>query len=151
VLYLFLSDSGSSTQPIVPPSPTTSQSQSASPSASPSGSASTSGTGLPTELPLPSGSGLPSGDPFATSATAVPTGPLSVEQARAAVNWTRFSAGTQEKVDLAAASANCTELEALRATALANDLAVQQSTGTGTADLVAYIDAQLRATGCTVP
>jgi hypothetical protein len=65
------------------------------------------------------------------------------------VNWTRFATGTQERIDTAAAAANCPELETLRSTAVANDAAIAQSTGTGSADLVAYIDAQLRATGCT--
>lgn len=141
---IFLLTSGSEDVPVlVPPEPTVTASATAEPTESlfPSESAS------PTDSAFPTDSAPASGDPFATG-SASPTGALTVDQAAAQVDWARFATGTKEKVDLAAAAANCTELEALRTTALTNDAAVTQATGLGTADLVAYIDAQLRATGC---
>lgn len=139
VIFLLTSGSDDVAPLLVPPEPTVTQSATAEPSES----------SIPSESASPTSSATASGDPFATgSATPTPTGPLTVDQAGALVDWARFATGTKEKVDLAAAAANCTELEALRTTALTNDAAVTQATGLGTADLVAYIDAQLRATGC---
>ncbi|MCB0916424.1 MAG: hypothetical protein H6525_10575 [Actinobacteria bacterium] len=101
----------------------------------------------PTDAPSVFGSPTAS-DPLNTSPS--PTGPLTVDQAAAAVDWNRFAPGTQARVDTAAASGNCAELANLRQTAITNDASVAASTGQGTADLVAYIEAQERAVGCTV-
>lgn len=149
VYLLFFSSSNEVAAPL--PSPTVTQSADMLPTESPSESLLPTETASGSEVPFPTDTAVPTGEPFPTAASPTASGAQTVDQARAAVNWTRFAAGTQEKVDVAAAAANCPELQALRATAVANDAAVQQNTGTGTADLVAYIDAQLRATGCQTP
>ena len=121
-----------SVQPTNPASPSVDVSPTFDPSAS--------------SAPTVFGSPGSTSDPLSPQATS--TGPLTVDQAAAAVNWSRFSPGVQAKVDAAAASGNCAELQTLRQTAQSNSASVLASTGQGTEDLVAYIEAQERAVGC---
>jgi cytoskeletal protein RodZ len=148
LLIVWILTRGSGTEPTVAPTTPVETTTSA-----PAESESPTDEASPTfeESPSPDpdsvfGSDAP--DPLDPNASA--TGPLTVDQAAALVDWSRFATGTQERVDSAAASGNCAELQTLRETASANDATVQAATGLGTADLVAYIDAQERAVGCTV-
>ncbi len=149
VLIVWFLTSGSGTEPTTaPPAPavTTSSEPAESPTAEASPTFEPSPTG--TDAGSVFGTESPIADPLNT--TASPTGALTVDQAAAAVDWTRFATGTQQRVDSAASLGNCAELQTLREAASANDAAVLAATGAGTADLVAYIDAQERAVGCTV-
>lgn len=61
---------------------------------------------------------------------------------------TKYSAAVQTRIDAMAADRDCRGLQAEFDTADANDDATRRRTGSGTADLMGYIDDAMRRVGC---
>lgn len=62
--------------------------------------------------------------------------------------WDKYSPVVKERIDGMAVVEDCVGLQAEFDQAAANDSVTRDRTGSGTADLMAYIDKQLRAAGC---
>lgn len=61
---------------------------------------------------------------------------------------TKYSVAVQTRIDEAAARGDCAALQAEFDQAARNDGSTRSRIGSGTADLMAYIDAKLRGAGC---
>ena len=72
----------------------------------------------------------------------------SDEASSVEVDWSKYGDGLQERIDSLAAAADCSALQSEFDTAFDNDELTRERTGSGNADLMAYIDDKLRAAGC---
>lgn len=66
----------------------------------------------------------------------------------AGVQWSDYAAGVQGRIDALAASKDCDGLQAEFDAADANNAVTLNRTGHNNAELMSYIDGQMRAAGC---
>jgi hypothetical protein len=64
------------------------------------------------------------------------------------VQWNDYEPSLQFRIDTLAAQAKCQELQDEFDTAEAGSAAMQEGTGHGNSELMAYIDAKMRAADC---
>lgn len=82
------------------------------------------------------------------TATRVPPTSTAAQTATPSMFGTKYSAAVQTRIDEMAERRDCAGLQAEFDTASRNDTATRSRTGSGTADLMGYIDGKLRAAEC---